>query len=113
MSNAILVLTTTAAQEDARQIARTLLQQKLAACVHIRGPIESSYWWQGQLEFAAEWQCIVKTRRDLYTKVEQAILAVHPYQTPEIVAIDIVAGSEAYLRWLNEEVQPEDKGPNS
>src|SRR4051794_21627420 len=104
MTSAILVLTTTATQADARRIARELLNQKLAACVQINGPTESLYWWKGNLETATEWQCVIKTHSDLYPQLEQAIRASHPYETPEILAIPVVQGSEPYLRWLSGEV---------
>ena len=98
----IQVVTTTATQEDARKIAGALVEQRLAGCVQIVGPIESSYRWQGKIETAAEWQCWIKTRHELYDKVEQAIRKLHTYEVPEILAVPIVAGSKPYLRWLDE-----------
>ena len=105
MTEAIQVVTTTATQDDAQRIADALLAQRLAACVQISGPLTSSYWWEDKIERSAEWLCTIKTRRDLYAHVEQAIRAAHPYDEPEILATPIVAGSAGYLQWLDEQVQ--------
>ena len=103
MTDFIQVVTTTEHREDAERIARTLVEERLAACVQVSGPITSTYRWQGKIETAEEWQCCAKTRRDLYEKVEQAIRRLHPYEVPEIVAMPILAGSADYLKWLAEE----------
>ena len=106
MADYVQVSTTTETREDAERIASAVVQRRLAACVQVSGPISSTYWWQGKLEVAEEWLCLAKTRGDLYTSLEQAIRGIHPYDTPEIVAVPIVAGSDAYLRWLAEETGP-------
>src|SRR3954468_9679034 len=94
----IQVVTTTASQDDARQIGAALVEQRLAACVQIVGPIESIYRWSGKTETAMEWQCQIKTRRELFERVEQAIRQLHKYDVPEIIALPVLAGSELYLR---------------
>jgi len=104
VSDYIELVTTTASQDDARRIARTLVEAHLAACVQIRGPIESTYRWRGQVETAEEWQCVAKTRRALFARAEQAIRELHPYEVPEILAVAILECSEAYAQWLNEQV---------
>ena len=104
--DAIQVVTTVASQQDAQRLAKALVERRLAACVQVAGPIASTYWWQGQLETATEWQCIVKTRRSRYADVETAIRQLHPYTTPEILAVAIEAGSADYLGWLADEVPP-------
>jgi len=71
--------------------------------VQIGGPIESHYWWQGKLESSQEWQCVAKTRADLYDKIEAAIKQLHPYDEPEIIATPITAGSAGYLSWIDSE----------
>lgn len=101
--NAIQVVTTTAGPDDARRIASELLARRLAACVQIDGPLESVYRWQGQVETSNEWRCVVKTRAELYARVEAAIRELHSYEQPEILAIPVLAGSEGYLRWLADE----------
>jgi periplasmic divalent cation tolerance protein len=105
MTDYIQVVTTTELQEDAEQIARALVEQRLAACVQVSGPITSTYRWQGKIETAREWQCWAKTRRDLYQQVEQAIRQLHPYQVPEILAIPVLAGHADYLAWLEQETE--------
>ncbi|MEI8375869.1 MAG: divalent-cation tolerance protein CutA [Planctomycetota bacterium] len=103
MSTYIQVLTTTARREEAERIARELVELRLAACVQIVGPITSTYHWQGKIETGEEWQCLVKTRSDLFTRVEEAIRRIHSYEVPEILAVPVVAGSASYLAWLNAE----------
>jgi periplasmic divalent cation tolerance protein len=105
MNDYIQVVTTTEHREDAERIARTLVEERLAACVQVSGPITSVYRWKGQIETAQEWQCRAKSRRDLYEAIEQAIRRIHPYEVPEIVAMPILAGSAEYLAWLDGEVK--------
>ena len=101
----IEVRTTAAKREDAARIARALVEKRLAACAQIVGPIASTYWWQGKIETAEEWLCLAKARKEDYRKIERAIKDLHPYQTPEIVALPILAGSAEYLRWVREETK--------
>jgi periplasmic divalent cation tolerance protein len=105
MPEYIQVVTTTDRREDADRIARELVERRLAACVQIVGPITSTYRWQGKIETAQEWQCWAKTRRDLYEQVEQAIVGIHPYEVPEILAVTIPIGSTKYLSWLDGELK--------
>jgi periplasmic divalent cation tolerance protein len=107
MSEHIQVLTTTASREDAERIARLLIEERLAACVQVVGPITSTYRWQGEIETSQEWLCLAKSRRELYDAIEKAIRGVHSYQVPEILAVPIVAGSAHYLAWLDGEVRPQ------
>ena len=105
MSDFIQVSTTAPSKEEADRIAQTLVERRLAGCVQIMGPIESCYRWKGALERSAEWLCLVKTTRGNYAAVEAAILANHPYEVPEIVALPLVAGHAPYLAWLDESVR--------
>jgi len=100
MPEFIEVLTTTATREDAERIARTLVEERLAACVQVTGPIASTYRWQGRIETAQEWQCRAKSRRDLYDRIEAAIRRLHPYDVPEILATPVLAGGADYLAWI-------------
>ncbi len=95
------IVTTVAERAQAEQIAQQLVERGLAACVQIGGPITSVYRWQGVIETSTEWQCVLKTRADLFAQVEAAIRALHPYEVPEILATPILAGHEPYLRWLD------------
>ena len=104
MPESVQVLTTVEKREEAETIARSLVEKRLAACVQIIGPITSTYRWKGEIETAEEWQCLVKTRRELYPQVERAIRRLHSYEVPEIIATPIVAASADYLEWLDENV---------
>lgn len=99
----IQISTTTETKKEAQKIARYLVEQKLAACVQISGPIESTYRWKGKVETAAEWLCLIKTRENLFKKVETSIKKLHSYETPEIIAVPIIKGSREYLTWLDSE----------
>jgi periplasmic divalent cation tolerance protein len=103
MSDFIQVTTAIDSEEGAQKIARTLVEKHLAACVHVAGPVTSTYWWQGKMEIEKEWTCAAKTRKELYGDVEEAIRAVHPYDEPEIIALPIVDGSQSYLAWIKAE----------
>jgi len=103
MKACIQVFTTTEKKEDARKIAREVVRRRLAACVQIIGPVSSTYWWKEGIEEAEEWLCVVKSREELYEKLEKAIRDVHPYEVPEILAMPVVKGSPDYLRWLDRE----------
>ncbi len=96
----IQVYTTTGSKEDAEKIAKLLVEQMLAGCVQVVGPISSTYWWEENIEAAQEWLCIIKTKRILFEKLSAAIQVVHPYRVPEVTAVPIVAGSKDYLDWL-------------
>lgn len=99
-SGPLVVLTTAGSAEEARSIAAALVERHLAACVQVLGPMTSTYWWEGAVETAEEWLCLAKTTGDRYPAVEQAILGLHSYDTPEILALPVSAGSSAYLEWL-------------
>ena len=102
-TEAIQVITTTAERTEADAIAEALLQQRLAACVQIGGPVDSSYWWNGRIETSREFVLTIKTRRDLFPRLEAAILALHPYEQPEILALAAVEVTPGYLKWLEEQ----------
>ncbi len=104
MNEHIQAMTTVANRSDAEMIARTLVEERLAACVQIVGPITSVYRWQGKIEGAEEWQCLIKTQAKLFEAVKTAVRRVHPYETPEIIATTIAGGNPEYLLWLDEQV---------
>jgi periplasmic divalent cation tolerance protein len=99
----IQIVTTTASQDNAKKIAQALLEQRLAACVQMVGPVKSMYRWKGQIESAAEWQCWIKTRQAKYEAVAEVICRLHTYEVPEILALPILEGSKPYLDWLARE----------
>jgi periplasmic divalent cation tolerance protein len=103
MPEFIQILTSVGTKEEARRIADLLVERRLAGCVHVAGPVDSVYRWQEKIETAAEWQCWIKTRREHYDAVETAIRELHSYEVPEILVLPVIAGSKAYLKWLEQE----------
>jgi periplasmic divalent cation tolerance protein len=97
-------MTTAGSDEEAGRIASLLVERRLAACVQVIGPIVSRYRWQGAIEEEREWQCLAKTTRGAYERVEAAIREAHSYDEPEIIATPIVTGSPGYLAWIEENV---------
>ncbi len=102
---ALTVTTACATRDEADRIARTLVERRLAACVQRVGPIASTYRWQGDIETAEEWLLIIKTRAKLLPELEAAIVELHSYNVPEILALPVSGGSPAYLSWLLESTQ--------
>jgi len=105
MKSYIQITTTTETKEQAQTIAQHLVDKKLAACIQIVGPITSIYRWKGKVENTPEWFCLIKTKDELFNKVETVIKSLHPYEIPEIIAVPIVKGSKEYLQWIGEETE--------
>ena len=99
----ILVLTHLPDHAAAMELARALVTERLAACVNVGTPVQSMYHWQGQIETAQEVPVAIKTRSALYSRVEAAILATHPYELPDIVAVPLSDGLRPYFAWLDAE----------
>jgi periplasmic divalent cation tolerance protein len=104
MTDARIVLTTAGSAEEARKLADALVDRRLAACVNIVPQIESVYRWQGKVERAAEWLLIIKTQASAFEGVRATIEALHSYDLPECVMLEISGGSSQYLNWLGESV---------
>lgn len=100
----VQVSTTTETRDQANAIAGRLVEERLAACVQVIGPISSTYRWQGSVEHAEEWLCLIKTRADRLDEVETEIASIHPYEVPEVIATPVAGGSASYLSWLAAEV---------
>jgi len=101
-----VVLVTCATLEEARRMARAIVEQKRAACVNIvTHGIESFYTWKGKVEVSSEYLLIVKTSDRQLKELEKEIRKLHSYDTPEFVALPIVAGSQAYLHWLGDSLK--------
>jgi periplasmic divalent cation tolerance protein len=100
---AIIVVTQVPNRAVATDLARVLLEQRLAACVNVGAPVESIYHWRGRIETGQEIPVVIKTRSVLYSEVEAAIRKIHPYDTPEIIAIPVVDGDTRYLAWIADE----------
>ena len=103
MKEYLEVKTTFDTKEEALKMASLLVGEKLGACAHISGPITSTYLWKGQIEEDQEWLFTIKTRRDLYSALEEKLKATHSYETPQIVATPFVKGSQDYFDWIDEE----------
>jgi len=97
---AILVLTQMPDHASALALARALVEGRLAACVSVGAPVDSLYHWRGQIETAREVPVAIKTRAGRYAAVEAAIVARHPYELPEVLAVPMVHGLERYLDWI-------------
>jgi periplasmic divalent cation tolerance protein len=104
-ADVLVVLTTLEKQEDGERIAALLVERRLAACVQILPPMVSIYRWEGAVERANEVLLLIKTTRAVYPQLVTTIKENHPYQTPEIIALPIEAGSDDYLNWLEASVK--------
>jgi len=105
MTDGLVVITTTETQEEATRLAHLLVERELAACVQVLPQITSVYRWQGGVEKSAEALLLIKTLRVAYPQLESAIKENHSYQTPEIIALPIEAGSSEYLNWLSASIK--------
>jgi uncharacterized protein involved in tolerance to divalent cations len=99
-SEVVVVLVTVPSVEAADRIARPLVEERLAACVNVVGPIRSVYRWEGAVREDQEQLLVVKTRRRLLERVDARVRELHDYDVPEVVALPVVGGSTAYLAWL-------------
>ncbi|GJP41055.1 hypothetical protein CLOM_g700 [Closterium sp. NIES-68] len=100
--DAVVVYITVPNKETGQKLAASLVGGKLAACVNRVPGVESTYWWEGKIETDNEELLIVKTRRALLQSIQEHLKTNHPYDVPELIALPIVAGSEAYLKWLHD-----------
>jgi len=98
----VIALTTLPADADAAEFGRTLVDERLAACVNLLPVMESVYRWEGKIEFEAERQMVIKTSKDRIIDLWDRVRELHPYEVPEFVVIPIVDGNEAYLRWIGD-----------
>lgn len=103
-SGVLQVQTTVDDRGVAASIAQALVDERLAACVQVLGPIESTYRWEGAVEVATEWLLLVKTTEEAWPALSARIRALHPYRQPELIALPVARGSDGYLGWLRSEV---------
>src|SRR5262249_33219516 len=104
MTGTRIVLSTLGSKSEATDLARTLVERKLAACVNLVDPIESIYRWKGEVQSSQEVLLIIKTTDEGFAAVRDAIRELHPYELPECVSLPIDQGSPAYLAWIGENV---------
>jgi periplasmic divalent cation tolerance protein len=113
LDDAIVVFITAANKDEAVRLAEMLVQARLAACVQVLPGVESIYRWQGKVEHQEEVLLIAKTIRSRFEDLEKEVRALHSYETPEIVAVSLVAGSGPYLDWLSASVEADKSQQNS
>jgi len=102
MTDYVVIFITAPDEKVASQIAKALVEEKLAGCVNIIKDIRSIYFWQGKVEDEPEVLLVIKTKRRLFERLKDRVKSLHPYSVPEIIALPIVEGSEDYLKWLDE-----------
>jgi len=105
MTEYIVVLSTVSDESKAHEIARALVEARLAACVTVSPPCRSLYWWEEKIADEKECVLVIKTRAALYEDLEKKLKEIHPYQVPEVIALPILRGSEKYLEWLKTETR--------
>lgn len=96
----LLILVTTANKKEAEKIANHLLNDKLIACANIFGPITSLFQWSGNVDRAEEYLMFMKSKKDLFERLTEAVKTIHSYEVPEILAFEVTDGSRTYLDWL-------------
>ncbi len=101
----LLVMTNFPDRAAAEKLAEALIDGRLAACVNILSPCRSVYRWQGEVQHDEEFPLLVKTTRERYAALEQAIRAAHPYELPEIIAVPVERGLPAYLDWVAQQTR--------
>ena len=107
MTDKIVVLVTCGTPREAQRIARSLVQRRLAACVNVlRSPVRSVYRWKNKVENAEEHLLVIKTSRRKFSQLLEHVRRLHSYDVPEIIALPVVKGSPAYLRWLDDCLRP-------
>ncbi|MFH0855362.1 MAG: divalent-cation tolerance protein CutA [Candidatus Omnitrophota bacterium] len=101
----IIILITAKERKEAEKIAKSLIKNKLAACVNIVSGIKSFFLWQGKLNQVEETLLIVKSRKEKFNKIAKLVKASHSYDVPEIIAMPIVSGFKPYLSWINDSIR--------
>jgi periplasmic divalent cation tolerance protein len=112
VSGHLVVLSTVGKAEDAERIGRALVERGLAACVNVLPAVTSIYRWKGKLEREEERLLLIKTRADRFAALRDALVALHPYEVPEVLALPVADGHAPYLQWLDASVRP-DSGPGA
>lgn len=102
----VVCFVTASSRDEARRIGDAVVEERLAACANILGPIASTYWWKGKVARDLEVLLILKTRRDLVAKLTSRVRALHSYEVPEVIALAVIGGNPAYLAWIDESVRP-------
>ena len=97
----IVILVTAKDTDEAKRIARRLLEEKLIACANVVSGVQSLFWWEGKGDEAAETLLVMKSVKKHFTKIVKTVKSIHSYNVPEIIAVPVVAGEKDYLRWID------------
>ena len=108
MTDKIVVLSTCASEEEAETLARSMVEQRLAACVNVIPRVRSYYRWKGALESGEEWLLLIKSSRDRFQQLMAALEKAHSYEVPEVLALQVVDGAANYLNWLQASLADEE-----
>jgi periplasmic divalent cation tolerance protein len=105
----VVIVLTTISEDRADEVASLLVEEQLAACVNVHGPMRSTYRWKGRVEREAERQLVIKTTDARLSALESRLKAVHPYELPEFILIRPETVEPAYAAWVRAETQPFDR----
>lgn len=97
----IVIFVTASSKEEAQKISAGLIKHKLAACVNIVDKVDSVFFWDGKIDRAKEALLIIKSKKEKFSKIIKLVKSLHSYKVPEIIALPIIAGDKAYLRWMD------------
>jgi periplasmic divalent cation tolerance protein len=108
MTDFIVVYVTVGSSEEAEQLASSLVEERLAACVNRIKEVQSIYRWEGKVQRSSEELLVIKTRRDLFDALKSRVQDLHSYTVPEVIALPILEGNPSYLQWLNEQTRKDE-----
>ncbi|MFQ5866602.1 MAG: divalent-cation tolerance protein CutA [bacterium] len=103
----MVLFITSGSQEEAKRLAKVLVEEKLAACVNILPDVESIYWWKDKIELSKERMLVVKTQGKMVKRVVKRVKEIHSYKVPEVIALPIVEGNRDYLQWISDALAPQ------
>jgi len=98
----VRVVLCTCPPDHAERIARTVLEERLVACVNVVSGVKSLYWWKGEIQDDTETMLVIKTPPDQYAELEKRLIEIHPYSVPEVLSLEVVDGSRSYISWVRE-----------
>jgi periplasmic divalent cation tolerance protein len=111
MGDVVVVLTTVPTGDKGQEIAQTLVEERLAACVNVLAPMTSTYRWRGAVERESDHQVIIKTTLNRVPAVQTRLAALHPYEVPEFLVLSVADSSSAYFEWVVTETKAGDESP--
>ena len=102
MADHLVVFVTCPTKRIAHRLTRALLERRLVACVNILPSVESLFWWEGRIDKASEFLLLIKTRRSCFEALRQTVCRLHPYETPEVIALPIILAHRPYVEWIQQ-----------